>query len=169
MLQVIPTTLDVANDLVAQWHRHHPPVVGYRFALLCIDEIGLPHGVVIVGRPVSRMIDQYRVAEVSRLATDGHKNACSILYGAAARVAKAMGFQSIQTYILDSESGVSLKASGWQFEAISDGGTWDREQRERKQKAPTNQKLKFTKTLNPKAADLVLSKKEKAQFELFGS
>lgn len=169
MLQVIPTTLDVANDLVSQWHRHHPPVVGHRFALLCIDEIGIPHGVVIVGRPVSRIIDQYRVAEVSRLATDGYKNACSILYGAAARVAKAMGFQSIQTYILDSESGVSLKASGWQFEAISDGGTWSREQRERKQKAPTNQKLKFTKTLNPKAADLVLSKKEKAQFELFGS
>jgi len=169
MLQVVPTTLDVANTLIAEWHRHHHPVIGYRFALLCIDEIGAPHGVVIVGRPVSRMIDQYRIAEVTRLATDERKNACSILYGAAARAAKAMGYQKIQTYILDSESGVSLKAAGWQLEEISKGGTWSRVGRKRHQKSPTNPKLRFVKTLNPKAANLILNKKAEAQFKLFVS
>lgn len=59
------------------------------------------------------MTEQYRIAEVTRLATDGTKNACSFLYSRAARAARAMGFDTIQTFILESEPGTSLRAAGW--------------------------------------------------------
>jgi hypothetical protein len=124
-LRVFPMTLAEANATVAKWHRHHKPVVGHRFSIgaLADDRI---IGAVIVGRPVARMTDQYRVAEVTRLVTDGTRNACSLLYGAAARAAEAMGFDAIQTFILDTEPGISLRASGWVRIADSAGGDWNR-------------------------------------------
>ena len=82
-------------------------------------------GVVVVGRPVARMLDSGLTAEVTRLATNGTKNACSILYAAAARAAEAMGYTKIQTYILASEPGTSLKAAGWVCEGETEGGQWD--------------------------------------------
>lgn len=123
-MTIVPLTLKQANDLVARLHRHHKPAQGHRFSLGCETEKGLV-GAVIVGRPVSREINQYRVAEVTRLVTDGTPNACSMLYQAAARTAKEMGFHKIQTYILESESGTSLKASGWKYEATTSGGDWN--------------------------------------------
>ena len=83
-------------------------------------------GVAVVGRPVSRHADDGLTAEVTRLATNGITNGCSMLYGACARVAKAMGYCKIQTYILNVESGTSLKASGWELEALTAGGQWIR-------------------------------------------
>lgn len=83
------------------------------------------HGAAIVGRPVSRELDPYLLAEVTRLVTDGLLNACSFLYGACARVAKAMGFSRIQTYILEEEPGTSLKAAGWKFDHLTTGGDWN--------------------------------------------
>jgi len=74
-------------------------------------------------RPACRSLDNDKTLEVCRLVTDGTPNTCSALYGACARIAKEMGYEKIQTYILDSESGTSLKASGWVFEATSVGGT----------------------------------------------
>ena len=123
-LQVVPLTLAQANDLVARWHRHHRPVVGHRFSLGMLDD-GELVGAVIVGRPVARAVEQYHVAEVTRLVTNGSHNACSFLYSAAARVAKAMGFTKIQTYILETELGTSLKASGWHYEETTAGGDWN--------------------------------------------
>ena len=70
-------------------------------------------GVAIVGRPVSRYLDDGKTLEVNRLCTDGTKNACSFLYAAAARAARAMGYQRIITYTLDTEGGASLRAAGW--------------------------------------------------------
>ena len=75
-------------------------------------------GVCIVGRPVGGS-HQYDWLEVTRLCTDGSPNACSFLYGAAVRAGKALGYARIQTYILEEETGVSLKASGWKFERMS--------------------------------------------------
>ena len=111
-LRIVPLTLRQANGLVADLHRHHKPVQGHRFSIGC-EKDGTLVGAAIVGRPVARMTDAYRVAEVTRLVTDGTPNACSMLYGAAARAAQAMGYDSIQTFILDSEPGTSLKAAGW--------------------------------------------------------
>lgn len=111
-MNIKPLTLSQANDLVSRLHRHHKPVVGHRFSLGLETDAGLC-GAVIVGRPVARSLPQYEVAEVTRLVTDGTKNACSALYAAAARVCKEMGFRYIQTYILADEPGTSLKAAGW--------------------------------------------------------
>ena len=100
-MKIRPLTLGQANKLVDDLHRHHKPVQGHRFSLgAFIGEECI--GAIIVGRPVARAVDQYAVAEVTRCTTNGHKNACSFLYGAAARVAKEMGFNSIQTYTLGS-------------------------------------------------------------------
>jgi hypothetical protein len=35
-----------------------------------------------------------------------------------------MGFDKIQTYILDTEEGTSLRAAGWKYEATTAGGQW---------------------------------------------
>lgn len=147
-MRVRPLTLGQANDFIRNHHRHHRPVVGHRYSLGVYGVDGLIHGCVVVGRPVSRMVDPYLVAEVTRLCTDGLKNACSFLYSAAARVAKEMGFEKIQTYILDSESGVSLKAAGWAWEANTAGGDWNRGWRKgRRTDQPMVKKQRWSKSL----------------------
>ena len=122
-MTIVPLTLAQANELVAALHRHHKPVLSHRFSIGVEHEAKLV-GAAIVGRPVCRNVEQYRVAEVTRLVTDGTKNACSILYAAAARIAREMGFNKIQTYILIDEPGTSLKAAAWEFEVETPGGQW---------------------------------------------
>lgn len=128
VLRLRPLTLLQANAVVAQWHRHHKPVRGHRFSI-GVERDGQIVGAVIVGRPVARMTPQYDIAEVTRLVTNGSQNACSKLYSAAARAAEAMGYTAIQTFILQDESGTSLKAAGWIEVASSTGGDWNRPSR----------------------------------------
>jgi hypothetical protein len=127
-LSLRPLTLREANAHVAALHRHHKPTQGMKFAIGAYVGARLV-GAVIVGRPVARMVDATRVAEVTRLVTDGTPNACSLLYAAAARAAAAMGYEKIQTYILDSEPGTSLRAAGWRDEGVAGGGDWNRPRR----------------------------------------
>jgi hypothetical protein len=143
-LKVKPLTLKQANEHVAALHRHHKPARGHRFSLGCFEGEKLV-GACIVGRPVARMTNQYSVAEVIRLVTDGTKNACSILYAAAARAARAMGFDQIQTFILESEPGTSLRASGWSLDGLSGGGEWGRDGRPRANEQPTEPKTRWVK------------------------
>lgn len=124
-LTVVPLTLKQLNEYVEKHHRHHKKVQGHRFSLGVLDGNGEMVGACSVGRPVARGCDPYLTAEVTRLVTDGTKNACSILYAASARACKAMGYNKIQTYILEEELGTSLKASGWSFEAATAGGDWN--------------------------------------------
>lgn len=133
-LHVRPLSLREANELVAMWHRHHRPCQGHRFSVGAYDAAGACHGAAIVGRPVggaTEGISQLHIAEVSRLVTDGTPNACSMLYAASARAAKAMGFRFIQTYILESEPGTSLKAAGWKFTRLSHAQGWSNGNRPR--------------------------------------
>ena len=126
MLVPVPLTIKQANLLVEELHRHHKACRGHRFSIGAKESAtGRLVGAVIVGRPVSRGIDPYNVAEVSRLVTDGTKNACSFLYAAAARAAKAIGFKYIQTYILEDEPGISLRAAGWKLDGVTRGGDWN--------------------------------------------
>lgn len=120
-----PCTLKQANALVDSIHRHHDPVVGHRFSIAAYLD-GALVGVAIVGRPMGRAVPQYTTCEVVRLATDGTPNACSFLYSRCARAAEAMGFDFIQTYILESEPGTSLRAAGWTNEGQvrKDGKGW---------------------------------------------
>lgn len=120
-----------ANQFVIDHHRHHSKVVGSIFQL-GLFENNVLIAVAIVGRPNARRIDYRSVCEVTRLCSLGHENACSRLYSACARIAKEMGFQKIITYTLESESGTSLKASGWTKEAESVGGlNWNKPSRPR--------------------------------------
>ena len=123
MLRLQPITLKTANEFVQKYHRHHKPVVGHKFSIGVSDGEKIV-GVAICGRPVSRYLDDGWTLEVNRLCTDGTRNACSILYAASARAAKAMGYKRIVTYILKSENGASLRASGFRCEGIAGGKEW---------------------------------------------
>ncbi len=146
MLTVVPVTLAEANAFVAAHHRHHGPVVGHKFAIGCMAD-GELVGVAIVGRPVSRYLDNGLTAEVTRLCTDGTRNACSILYAASARAARAMGFRKIITYTLDTESGTSLRAAGWHCEGPAGGKQWTGARSPAVPIAPQQLKLRYGKTL----------------------
>lgn len=121
-----PMTLKRANQFVIAFHRHHKQVQGCKFAIglfwgeqLC--------GIAITGRPSGRHLDDGLTAEVQRLCVkSGVKNGCSMLYSACSKVAKAMGYRKIITFILMSETGISLKASGWKLEEENVGGkSWN--------------------------------------------
>ena len=98
MLSLVPVSLREANEFVCQHHRHHKPTVGHKFSI-GVREDGRLAGVAICGRPVSRFLDDGYTLEVNRLCTDGVRNACSMLYGAAVRAARAMGYKKVITYI----------------------------------------------------------------------
>lgn len=120
-MKAVSLSLKEANAYIAKNHRHHNPVVGDKFRVGC-EENGVLVGVACVGRPVSRYLDDGKTLEVLRLCTDGTKNACSFLYSRCARIAKELGYEKIITYILESENGNSLKASGWICEDNHCGG-----------------------------------------------
>ena len=112
-MRVIPLTLAEANAFVRKHHRHSRAIQYHRFSIGCVID-GKLVGVAIVGRPACRYHDQNVIAEVSRLTTDGTRNACSFLLGAVTRACKAMGFERIQSFTLQSETGASMRAVGWQ-------------------------------------------------------
>lgn len=104
--------------------------------LLHRGENGLLRGVAIVGRPVARHLQDGYTAEVTRLCTDGTPNACSMLYEAAWRAAKAVGYLRIITYTLPQEGGASLRAAGWHLIGPAGGGSWSRAGRPRADEHP---------------------------------
>jgi len=134
-----------ANAFIEKCHRHHGPVAGGFFAIAAWMDDKIV-GVAIVGRPVSRHLDNGDIAEVARCCTDGSKNVCSFLYSRCAAAAKAIGFCKIITYILDSEIGTSLKAAGWINEGSAGGGSWNKKSRPRSDKAPTVPKQRYSVT-----------------------
>lgn len=147
-MKIVPLELKDLNALVAALHRHHKPVQGHRFSI-GVEHGGKIVGGVSVGRPTARMTDQRTVLEVTRLVTDGTKNACSALYSAAARVGKELGYASIQTFVLATEPGTSLRAAGWEFAGESDGGDWTRISKpNRRQDQPQGPKHKYVRKLN---------------------
>lgn len=157
----IPIELKDAQDYINIYHRHHQAAHRDKFRIAAMDDNKIV-GVIQVGRPVSRVLDDGNTLEVLRLCTNGKKDVCSFLYSRAARIAKEMGYKKIITYVLESESGVSLKASGWVCEACSVGGSdWNTPSRPRevvpgqmslfppKNKYPINvKKQRWARTLN---------------------
>lgn len=130
-LSIVPITLDEANKFIDEHHRHHGRVVGHKFSMAVADEEGTVRGVCTVGRPVARSLADGWTLEVNRLATDGARNACSILYGAAWRAAKALGYRKLITYTLATEPGTSLRAAGWKLVAETPGRSWNTPSRPR--------------------------------------
>lgn len=138
-LQVVPCDLKTANEFVRRLHRHSRPVVGHKFAVAVaarhpIGDARLGGagygmhmdcivGVAIVGRPVAPRLDDGKACEITRLCTDGTPNACSMLYGAARRAARAMGHAPIYTYTLPDEGGASLRGAGFRLDKKDAGGS----------------------------------------------
>ena len=133
-MNVQPIGLDVASWFVNSWHRHARATVGHVFSLgLFGPDLSL-HGVAVVGRPVARMLDDGCTLEVTRLATDGTRNACSMLYAAACREARARGWSRVITYTRSDETGASVRAAGFTQAGLVKGRQWDTPSRRRIQR-----------------------------------
>jgi len=141
-MEIIPIKQNEAKAFINKNHRHHKAPVGSVFQVACFNE-GKIVGVVMVGRPVSRRLDNGWTLEVNRCCTDGTKNACSMLYSAAWRVTKNLGYKKLITYILKEENGVSLFASNWRLIGKAGGGSWNVKTRPRINTTPTQTKLLF--------------------------
>lgn len=142
MISIVPCTLREARAFVAEHHRHHDPPQGGLFAVGCSDGTKIV-GVAIVGKPVARMLADDFTAEVVRLCTTGERNACSMLYAAAWRAARALGYRRLVTYTLAEEGGASLRAAGWRCIGEAGGGSWSRKDRPRVDTHPTQTKLRW--------------------------
>lgn len=129
-LVIRPISLNDANKYVREYHRHNFPTQGHKFSVACYDGDRLC-GVAIAGRPIARNMDDDSTIEIRRVCTDGTYNACSILYGACSRIAKAMGYKRVITYTLKSEPGTSLKASGFINDGEAGGTSWNTPKRPR--------------------------------------
>lgn len=149
-MKAVPIELKKANEFVAGLHRHHAPVYRDKLRVGC-ESNGKLVGVIQLARPVSRILDDGKTIEVVRCCTDGEPNACSFLYSRAARIAREMGYIKVITYILDVESGVSLKASGWHKEVDTKGHSWSCPSRPRSTTAPTCNKQRWVKNLKQEA------------------
>lgn len=114
-LRLVPVSLAVANEHVAAWHRHNKPVVQAIYRVGVADGEGVLRAVAIVENPKARGNADGETVEITRVASDGTRNACSMLYGACARAAFALGYLRVITYIQGDEPGTSLNASGFRL------------------------------------------------------
>ena len=146
-LQLQPITFAEAKAFVEQWHRHHPPPVSHLFSLAANDGQKVV-GVAIVGRPVARRLQDGWTCELTRMATDGTKNACSFLYGRAWRVARQLGYKRMMTYTLPEEGGGSIRACGWRLLGTTPGKSWSVPSRPRVDRHPLQAKFRWEKTVD---------------------
>jgi hypothetical protein len=141
-LTLVPCSVQDARAFVLQHHRHHAPPLSGLFALAAALD-GKVVAVAIVGRPVSRMMQDDWTIEVTRLASDGTRNACSFLYRAAWRAAHALGWRRLVTFTLATEPGTSLRAAKMTCLGEAGGGSWSRPSRPRVDQNPTQTKLRW--------------------------
>jgi len=146
MLELRPCDFQTATQFVEEHHRHNKPPVGHKFSIVCYDGDRLV-GVCMVGRPIGRYLDDGLTLEVNRNCTDGTKNACSMLYGAAQRAAKALGYKRLITYTLKSENGSSLKASNWICDGQAGGTHWTGQRYEQTEMVLGEMKVRWRKEL----------------------
>jgi len=138
-LELQPITYREACLFILEHHRHHKPPQGHLFSIAVNDEVRVV-GVVMIGRPVARGLDDHWTAEVTRCCTDGTPHVASKLYAAAWRAARAMGYRRLVTYTLIAEPGTSLRAAGWKSLYQTPGKSWNVPSRPRVDKHPLGQK-----------------------------
>jgi hypothetical protein len=142
-LHLKPVSFAEAKAYITEHHRHHLPPQGWKFGVAVVDDDGVTRGVITCGRPVARRLDDGYTLEVTRCCTDGTKNASSMLYGAARRAAKALGYRKVITYTLASEPGISLRAAGWEETGRVKGRSWSVPSRPREDKHPLEDKVRW--------------------------
>lgn len=137
---MVPVSLDQAGRFIEAFHRHHRRMKAHKFSVgVARESDGLLVGVAIIGRPVARAFDDGRTLEVSRSCTDGTANANSMLYGAAWRTARGMGYTRLITYTQAGESGASLRGAGWTMLGVRRPRSgWNMPGRERDDKHQTD-------------------------------
>lgn len=146
MLDLQPVSLREARAFVDRHHRHLGAPAGAKFAIGLTDGERVL-GVILVGRPVSRHLDDGWTAEVNRCCVlEGVKNGCSKLYAASWRAARAMGYRRLVTYTLEGEPGTSLEAAGWRIVGQTKEEGWDRPSRPRVDEHPTQRKIRWEVT-----------------------
>lgn len=149
MITIEPITLQLARLFITLFHRHHLPPQGWIFGLGAYLD-GILVGAITVGRPVSRHYNGSYTIEVTRCCTDGTPHICSLLYGAAFKAAKALKYDTLITYTLNTERGTSLIASSWKFARLAGGGEWSSPSRPRaKSTSPTCRKKLWYKSILP--------------------
>jgi hypothetical protein len=142
VLAIRPVSFREACAFVRAHHRHHRPPPGGKFWVgVAVGEELV--GVAMVGRPVARHLDDGWTLEVTRCCTDGTPNTCSMLYAAAWRAARALGYRRLITYTLATEPGTSLKAAGWQVSGQTHGGRWNCVSRPRADAHPIGPKRRW--------------------------
>ena len=156
VLTIVPIAFSKARRFIAEHHRHNIPPVGHKFSA-GLTRDGELVGVVVVGRPIARLLDDGMTLEVTRTCTDGTRNANSMLYGAAARAAKALGYRRLITYTLCEESGASLRAVGFHVDAeLAERPSWNTPGRQRQrydhdlfgnERRPTGPKFRWMREL----------------------
>lgn len=128
-----------AKAFVREHHGHgSKPPAGWRWGH-AIRDAGELVGVAFVGRAVARRLDPATVVEVTRLCLGGQapaglrRHASSMLYGAAVREANRRGFHRVVTYTLEEEAATSVRAAGFELEAVTKAAPrgWSRRGRSR--------------------------------------
>lgn len=140
-----PFTIKAARAWVREVHRHLKIVNGGRFAVAA-EHDGKVVGVGIVGNG-PRVWEGTTKMVITRVATDGTRNACSLIYGALCRAGRALGYTEAWTYTLPEESGTSLRASGFEDMGITEGGEHHRESRPRKPAVRPEPKRRWRRVL----------------------
>lgn len=129
-LSLQPISFKEARAFILEHHRHNPVTSGWKFGIGLNDGEKVV-GVVVVGRPVARGLDDGWTAEVTRCCTDGTPNAASMLYAAAWRACRAMGYNRLVTYTRCDEPGTSLRATGFKELYTTRARSWDTPSRPR--------------------------------------
>ncbi|MFT4190342.1 MAG: hypothetical protein QM617_02330 [Comamonas sp.] len=138
-----PISQRAAKDWITVTHRHLPAPVGDLFRV-GLEVHGKLVAVGVAGRPC-RMLQDGRTAELTRIASAAPVavNACSRLYGALRRAGQCMGYVRFVTYTLPGEPGTSLRAAGFHFDGLTDGGEWSRPSRPRAAAVQSSQKCRW--------------------------
>ena len=130
-LKLTPITIGEAKAFISRHHRRLRPRDSALFAIAVAKHNEIV-GVATVSRPSASRLDGRHTAEVTRLCvTDNAPNACSMLYAACWRAAKAMGYTKIITYTSLDEPGTSLIAAGWDQGPTSGPRNWSTPSRPR--------------------------------------
>jgi len=143
-----------AQDFVRARHRHSAVPTRHKFSLALLDGNGLMRGVAIVGLPKARALGNGKPRadgtiwlEIVRVCTDGIRNGCSKLYGAACREIARAGANRAVTYTRSDESGSSLRASGFRADGTVRARSWGCKSRPRRDKDERVDRIRWTRAL----------------------
>lgn len=138
-MRVAPITRNEATAWMAVTHRHlRRHVTGWLFGIQLIGDDAC------AGRPSARNLQDGVTAEITRVAIqDGHRNGCSMAYGALRRACYALGYTRVVTYTRSDEAGTSLRAAGFTCEGSAGGGEATRPSRRRRASEDPSPKVRW--------------------------